>query len=121
MGYYWATVFRDTRKYVQACDSYERTSQPNRLNEMPLQTQLVVEPFERWALDFVGPINPPLKQKVYILVCTDYMTKWVDAVALVKVNDQVVMDFLYGEIFTHFGLPKEIDSSLHAPQLIFLL
>ena len=70
--------------------------QPNRLDQIPLQPQLVVEPFDRWALDFVGPINPPSKKKVYILVCTDYMKKWVEVVALVKSNDQVVMDFLYG-------------------------
>ena len=61
---------------------------------MPLQPQLVVELFDRWTLDFVGPINPPSKQKVYILVCTDYMTKWVEVVALAKANDQAVMDFL---------------------------
>ena len=36
------------------------------------------------------------------------MTKWVEAMALVKSNDQDVIDFLYKEIFTHFGVPKEI-------------
>ena len=36
------------------------------------------------------------------------MTKWVELVALVKDNDQDVIDFLYGEIFTCFGVPKEI-------------
>ena len=82
--------------------------QPNILDEMPLQPQLVVEPFDRWALDFVGPINPSSKQKAYILVCTDYMTKWVEDVALMKANDQAVIDFLYKKIFTHFGVPKEI-------------
>ena len=45
---------------------------------------------------------------VYILVCTNYMTKWVEVVALVKGNDQSVIDFLYGEIFTRFGVPREI-------------
>ena len=82
--------------------------QRNRLDEMPLQPQLVVEPFDRWALDFVGPINPPSKKKFYILVCTGYMEEWVEAVALVKDNEQAIIDFLYGEIFTHFGVPKEI-------------
>ena len=42
------------------------------------------------------------------MVCTDYMTKWVEAVALVKANDQDVIDFLYSEIFTCFGVPKEV-------------
>jgi hypothetical protein len=50
-------------------------------DEMPLKTQLVVEPFERWALAFVGPFNPKSNQKAYILVAMDYMTKWVEAEA----------------------------------------
>ena len=87
MSYYWPTIFQDARKYVQACDNFQRMGHPNRLDEMPLQPQLLVEPFDRWALYFVGPINPLSKQKIYILVCTDYMTKWVEVVALVKVND----------------------------------
>ena len=82
--------------------------QPNRLYQMPLQTQLVVEPLDRWALYFVGPISPHSRSKAYILVCTDYMKKWVEAVALVKANDQAMIDFLYGEIFTHFRVPKEV-------------
>ena len=62
---------------------------------MLLQRQLVVEPFDRLALNFVGPINPPSKQKIYILVFTDYMTKWVEVVALENSNDKYVVDFLY--------------------------
>ena len=69
---------------------------------------MVVEPFDRWSLDFVGPINPSSKQKAYILVFTDYMKKWVEAVESVKATDQDVIDFLHKEIFTHFGVPKEI-------------
>jgi hypothetical protein len=51
-------------------------------DEIPLKTQLVVEPFEIWALDFVGPFNQKSNQKAYILIATDYMTKWVEAEAL---------------------------------------
>ena len=108
MGYYWLTLFRDAKTYVHSCDSCQRMGQPNRLDQMHLQTQLVVGPFDRWALDFIGPIIPHSKQKAYILVYTNYMTKWVEAVALAKANDQVVIDFLYSEIFTHFGVPKEV-------------
>jgi hypothetical protein len=44
-------------------------------DEMLLHTQMMVEPFEKWDLDFVGPINPLSRQKVHILVYIDYVTK----------------------------------------------
>ena len=77
-------------------------------DEMPLQPQVLIEPFERWALDFVGPITPMSKKKRYILVCIDYVTKWVEAKSLYQSNEQSVVDFLFEEIFTRFGVPREI-------------
>lgn len=81
---------------------------PTRSDEMSLHTQLSIEPFEKWGLDFVGPINPPSRNKEYILVCTDYVTKWVEVVALKYARDTKVADFLYFEIFTRFGVLQEI-------------
>ena len=60
------------------------------------------------ALDFIGPINPPSKGKQYILVCIDYVTKWVEAKALVRATEQSVVNFLFEEIFVRFGVPREI-------------
>jgi len=75
---------------------------------MPLQPQVLIEPFEKWALDFIGPINPPSKQKKYILVCTDYVTKWVEAKALPSATENSVVNFLFEDIFTRFGVPRGI-------------
>ena len=75
---------------------------------MPLQPQVCIEPFEKWVLDFVGPINPPSKQKKYILLCTDYVTKWVEAKALPSATENSVVQFLFEDIFTRFGVPREI-------------
>ena len=34
---------------------------------MPFKPQVLIEPFQKWALDFVGPINPPSNGKyIYI-------------------------------------------------------
>jgi len=62
---------------------------------MPLNLQLVIEPFERWALDFIGPINPSSNQKTYILVATEYVTKWVEAEALPRATEDSVIHFLF--------------------------
>jgi len=58
----------------------------------------LIEPFERWALDFVKTVNPPSKQKVYILVCSNYVTEWVEMKALPKATKLIVATFLYDEI-----------------------
>eukprot|EP00253_Pinus_taeda_P022761 PITA_22761 len=72
---------------------------PTATDEMPLQPQVHLDPFEKWALDFIGPINPTSKGKKYILVCTDYVTKWAEAKALVRATKQTVVNFLFEEIF----------------------
>eukprot|EP00253_Pinus_taeda_P007167 PITA_07167 len=108
MGYYWPSLFKDANKYVRACDSCQRMAQPNHRDEMPLNPQVILEPFKRWALDFIGPINPPSSQRVYILVCTDYMTKWVEAKALIRANEESILTFLFQEIFVRFGVPREL-------------
>ena len=81
---------------------------PIKRDEMPLQPQVLIEPFEKWALDFVGPINPTSKKKRYILVCMDYVTKWVEAKVVPRAIEQVVVNFLHEDIFTRFGIPREI-------------
>ena len=40
--------------------------QPNQTNEMPLCPQLMIGPFEKWVIDFIGPIIPTsLNKKAY--------------------------------------------------------
>jgi hypothetical protein len=48
---------------------------PTSRDQMPLQAQVVIEPFEKLELDFAGAVNPASKKKKYILVCTNYVTK----------------------------------------------
>ena len=35
-------------------------------------------PFAQWGLDIVGPFPKAVGNKKYLLVCTDYFTKWVE-------------------------------------------
>jgi len=108
LGYYWPTIFKDAKRYVRSCDTCQRMGRPVRSDEMPLHPQVLIEPFEKWALDFIGPINPPSQGKKYILVCTDYVTKWVEAKPLPRATEQTVVNFLFEEIFVRFGVPREI-------------
>ena len=42
---------------------------------------LVIELFDVWGIDFMGPFVSSHGMK-YILVAVDYVSKWVEAVAL---------------------------------------
>jgi hypothetical protein len=107
-GYYWPNIFKDARTYVSNCDECQQMGKPTTRDQMPLQSQVIIEPFEKWELEFVGPINPASKNKKYILICTNYVTKWVEAKSLPAASEQSVVDFLFNDIFTRFGVPREI-------------
>ena len=80
---------------------------PTQRDEMPLHPQVALEPFDKWGMDFVGPIDPPSKLKKYIIVCTDYLTKWAETKA-VKVETEVkVAEFIRDNVFYKFGYPYE--------------
>lgn len=108
MGYYWPSIFKDSKAYVKQCDSCQRTGRPIISDEIPLKPQVLIEPFEKWALDFVGPINPPSNGKRYILVCTENVTKWMETKAVPRATEDTVVTFLFEEIFVRYRVPRQI-------------
>ncbi|MCI52784.1 protein NYNRIN-like, partial [Trifolium medium] len=72
---------------------------------MPLKGMLEVEPSDCWGIDFMGPF-PSSHSNENILVCVDYVTKWVEAMAC-KANDaKTVVTFLKKNVFVRFGVPR---------------
>lgn len=95
IGYYWPTLHKDVVAYIRKCDRCQRMGRPTKLDEIPLYLQVIFTPFDKWGMDFVGPIDPPSNGKSYILVCTDYVTKWVEVKAMTHARDNKVVEFLY--------------------------
>jgi transposase InsO family protein len=93
---------------VRSCNRFQRIGKPTSANEIPLRAQVMIEPFEKWALDFVGPISPMSRKNNYILVCTNYVTKWVEAKSLFRATKKSIIEFIYEDIFTLFRIPCEI-------------
>ncbi|WJX19736.1 hypothetical protein P8452_09381 [Trifolium repens] len=108
-GFFWPTLFKDTYEYTQRCDKCQRTGGISRRNEMPLQNIHMVEVFDCWGIDFVGPF-PSSFSNEYILVAVDYVSKWVEAIASPKADGKTVVKFLKKNIFTRFGTPRVLIS-----------
>ncbi|XP_057445035.1 uncharacterized protein LOC130737300 [Lotus japonicus] len=92
-----------------SCDRCQRTGNISRRNEMPLKNILEIELFDVWGIDFMGPFPPSFGYQ-YILVAIDYVSKWVEAAALLTNDSKVVVAFLKRNIFTRFGVPRAIIS-----------
>jgi len=88
---------------------------PTPRDEMPLQPQVTFESFEKWGTDFVGLVNPPSKQKSYIIVCTDYLTKWAEKKVIKAATEEKVVEFLRENILYKFGFPRELATDQGSP------
>ena len=76
---------------------------------MPINPILVVEIFDVWGIDFMGPFPPSFGHQ-YILVAVDYVSKWVEAIPCRTNDHKVVIAFLKSNIVSRFGFPRAIIS-----------
>ncbi|XP_059659004.1 uncharacterized protein LOC132305373 [Cornus florida] len=64
-----------------------------------------------WGLDLIGKINPPSSEgHHWVIVATDYFTKWVEAKACKAVDQQTVINFMEQNIIHRFGIPETLVS-----------
>nr|CAN73595.1 hypothetical protein VITISV_004697 [Vitis vinifera] len=65
-------------------------------------------PFAQWGMDIVGPLPAAPAQKKFLLVATDYLSKWVEAEAYASIKDKDVTKFVWKNIVCRFGIPQTI-------------
>ncbi|RVW83150.1 Pol polyprotein [Vitis vinifera] len=59
-------------------------------------------------MDIVGPLPAAVAQKKFLLVATDYFSKWVEAEAYASIKDKDLTKFVWKNIIYRFGIPQTI-------------
>ncbi|KAK4394021.1 Retrovirus-related Pol polyprotein from transposon opus [Sesamum angolense] len=108
-GLYWNTLFNDAYEFCKKCNKCQRTGTLSHRNEMPQTPILIVEIFDVWGIDFMGPF-PSSCGFSYILLAVDYVSKWVEAKATRTDDSAAVIGFVKSHIFNRFGVPRAIIS-----------
>ena len=96
----------DIKNYIQSCDTCQRRQRP--LKTEPLHPIKVGRPFDRIGMDIVGPLLLTKKGNQYIVVATEYLTKWPEARALPDAKAASVASFFYEDIICRHGCPAEL-------------
>ncbi|XP_019261991.1 PREDICTED: uncharacterized protein LOC109239853 [Nicotiana attenuata] len=108
-GFHWPTLINDAHFWVKCCDKCNRTGNISRRHEMLMNPIQEVKVFYVWGIDFMGTFVSSYGIK-YILVAVDYVSKWVEAVALPSDDANGGIGFLRKNIFLRFGTPRAIIS-----------
>ena len=67
-------------------------------------------PFERIALNITFPLPETEQGNKYVLVLSDYFTRWVEAFPIRDIEAKTVADVMLQGFFSRYGVPKQIHS-----------
>ena len=106
-GYYWHTMIIDCDRFARKCEKCQRHAPTIRQRTEELSSISSPYPFMRWSMDIVGPLHNS-KQKRFLLVLTDFISKWVEAESYASIKDAQVESFVWRNIPCQHGVPYEI-------------
>jgi hypothetical protein len=98
--------------FIKACPACQTQGKPSVRDHWPLTPIIPIGLFAKWGIDFIGPISPASRatRSRYIILATDYASKWVEAKATRKNDGKTAGQFLYECVLMRFGAPWELVS-----------
>ncbi|KAG6930517.1 retrotransposable element, partial [Chelydra serpentina] len=107
MRFFWPGIHKEVRSYCQSCPECQLAAPPQTPKAPLIPMPLVETPFERVAMDLVGPLQKSLAGFQYILVMVDYATRFPEAIPLQSITARTIAGQLV-KVFARVGLPREI-------------
>ena len=93
--YYWPKILKECIEYAHRCEGCQKHGPLPRLHAVELCSIIKPWPFKGWAMDLIGKVKPTSKKKNhFVIVATDYFTKWVENKAYKEVTENDVIRFI---------------------------
>lgn len=111
--FWWPGCQADCGRFCKSCDMCQRIYPKGKVPKAPLGDMPLVDiPFQRIAVDIVGPLDPPsYKKNKYILTIVDYATRYPEAIPLPGIEAERVAEALV-DVFSRVGVPREMLTDL---------
>src|ERR1043165_3261011 len=100
--FWWRSMSTDIRGFVRTCPECQRSNVRNQPPPATLHPIPVHGLFHRWGIDLIGPLNETRQAKRYIIVATEYLTRWAEVDAIEDKSAESVHAFLLRLVF-RFG------------------
>jgi hypothetical protein len=108
-GYFLPTILKDCFEYYKGCQDCQCSGNIQKSPASVMNLIIKPSPFRGWGIDLIGQNFPPSsKGHKFILVATDYFTKWVEVIPLKTVTSKNMVDFIKEHTVYHFGIPQTI-------------
>ena len=108
--FYWPRYSEDAVEWCKTCPTCAARKNPSHKSRAPLQSVTAGYPLQLVAVDIVGPLTPSKTENTYILVASDYFTRWVEAYAIPNQEAVTVANKLVDEFFCRFSVPEQLHS-----------
>ncbi len=108
--YYWPGYAQDVARWCAKCTACARHKGQAKPARVPMMQKPVGAPFERIALDIMDTLCTSSSGHRYILVVSDYFTKWTEAFPMKTHTAEKIADLLVERIMVYHGVPLEIHS-----------
>ena len=107
--YYWPTMSEDTRTWCKSCTICLTRKDAGKLIKAPLKPiPPPAAPMEMTAMDILGPFPETADGNKYILVFSDYFTRWPEAFAIKNQTAEVIAQIFVEQIIFRYGVPKKL-------------
>ncbi|KAG5898724.1 hypothetical protein JTB14_020918 [Gonioctena quinquepunctata] len=105
--YYWPKMRQDIANFVKKCNvcTTHKVSQEGPVDKMVSHPK-VERPWEMVSTDLMGPLPRSKHGNTFILVVTDYLSKFSLLFPLKRATSETVIRKLEDEVFLLFGVPR---------------